>query len=333
MTIVGRRSITTHPIGPDGLLVVRTVRGSVRIRGIDGNDVHLEAHYSLRAATPEDEARVADPEADGVLRITRLENELRVEVTESTGGIVAAIGRMMSGGQGEVDLDIGMPRTARLQLSGVSADVEVRDLQGDQSYRTISGDAALTDVSGTLRLQSVSGDMSVRGGDLRIEGNTTSGDLSVAARRLELALVKSVSADIRLSGSFAPGVGHSVETVSGDLEVAPAGGLTIRMSGISGSIHSDVPHRVESSGGRRVLTVGDGAAALEMRTMSGDVNVVAGPLLIERIDVPGTPPAITAAVEAPEAANDEMEILRALERGEIDVDEAARRLEGANYHA
>jgi hypothetical protein len=70
--------------------------------------------------------------------------------------------------------------------------------------------------------------------------------------------------------------------------------------------------------------VGDGAAAVAFSSMSGDLAVTRS-----RQQPAATEPAATAPATsrpATPAPDDRNEILRALERGDIDVDEAMRRL-------
>jgi hypothetical protein len=129
---------------------------------------------------------------------------------------------------------------------------------------------------------------------------------------------------------------HAVETVSGDLRLATESGVTLRANTFSGEVRAESAHRTETKGGQRIIVVGDGRAVLEFRSMSGDAHL-AGPDGARGEDaVPETAPtdATVTSTEAPTGGmEDELDVLRALERGEIDVDEAARRLEGTAHHA
>jgi hypothetical protein len=179
---------------------------------------------------------------------------------------------------------------------------------------------------------------------------------------------------------------HTFESVSGDLQLATVSGLTVEMSGLSGSLRCDAPNRRETRDGKKVLVIGDGAAGLRARTVSGDV-VIGGPRgarvptndpfgfasdmaafskemaafgagLARDVSAaastgsggwptpptPPTPPAMPTAPAPPSpptwpappapptppdasSAATQLAILRQLEAGEIDVEEAARRLE------
>jgi hypothetical protein len=108
-----------------------------------------------------------------------------------------------------------------------------------------------------------------------------------------------------------------------------------------------MPHRIERTDGRRVIVVGDGVARIAVATMSGDVKV-GKPRSREIVITPNSrrparsaptpPPAPAPAADAdppsPSAAaiaaayeDARLTILKQLERGEIDVTEAGRRLE------
>jgi hypothetical protein len=371
MTATDRHAVVSHTIGEGGILSIRTVRGSVRVRGIAGEEARVEARYADQG----DEE--SNPEDDGVLKVDRRPGELRVEVDETARGLRPALGILLRGGRPAVDFDVTMPHAAVLRLAGVSADLDVHELRGAQEIRTVSGDVSMSEVAGRISVQSVSGDVLIRGSAIALDGTTTSGDLSAVAERIESVRARSVSGDLQLDGLLDPAGEHTIESISGDLEIAPAGGVTIRMSGISGSFHSELPHRRESNGGRRSIVVGDGAASVTFRTMSGDLNLVrtssagapelrvpagspmrppdppregapamtsppAAPLPPAPPSVPGPPdpppayasgPASDDTSAAATEAADELAVLRALERGEIDVDEAARRLEGVGTHA
>jgi hypothetical protein len=332
-----RHAVISHVIGSRGTLVLRTVRGSVRIRGTDGDEARVDARYTAPFANELDSS---DPELDGVIRVTRRDDELRVEADDtSSAGLLGALGKMLGGGRTRIDFDISMPRGATLKLSGVSATLEVAGLNGDQEIRTVSGDVSLEGVGGNLTLQSVSGDTLVAGDDLDLRATTTSGDLSVHVERFRSARVRSVSGDVRLAGAFDAGPEHSVESVSGDLEIAPTNGLTVGTTSVSGDVHSELPSRRESGRGRKSIAVGDGAAALTYRTMSGDLSIVrpartsAAPATAAPAVEPALPesesqvtPSFPRQQASPPA--DQLEVLRALERGDIDVEAAARLLEG-----
>jgi hypothetical protein len=365
-----RHVVITHAIGPTGALRLALARGSVRIRGIDGDECRVEARYPI----PADAAVDANPAGDGVLRVTREDGELQVEVTDAlAGGIRSALGWLTGSARRAVHFDVAMPRSALLTLSTVNAAAEISGLTGDQEIRGVSAGVRIRDAAGRLRFSTVSGDLSLAGTVLALDASTTSGALDVDVEQLLELRAHSVSGDVRLVGRLAAGIQHSVESVSGDLRLAMREGVTVTTRGISGAVRAEVPTRQETApGGGRVVIVGDGTATLSFRTLSGDLRLVAPPAVVEDAlarggdpgstrdaeRAPAVEPAATDAMviagawvsaastvgadaqpspgipawSSPAPADDApLAILQALERGEIDVDEAARRLQGGAH--
>ncbi len=289
-----------HRIGANGTLVLRNVAGSVRLRGSATDEVVVIARDAL-GQTP-------------ALNVGRSDGALHVEPERQGRNL---FGATIGIGVPDIDFEVELPHGARVEVQCVSADIRGSELHGDQAYKLVSGDLELTGAAGRVEAKSVSGDMACRGErPIEISAVTTSGDVEVDAGRLELLRVRSVSGDVAVAGMFAAGPEHRVETVSGDLRLEPAGGLAIEASGPIVGLRSTIAGKVSSQRGQRGLVVGDGAARLRFRSMSGEVRVDA------RVDARDA----AAPVATPAAERDALEILRAVERGELDVDEAARLL-------
>jgi len=179
---------------------------------------------------------------------------------------------------------------------------------------------------------------------------TISGDVEIDAPRTERTSITTVSGDVEIASTFAPGGDHVVTTTSGDVELAVHGGVTIDVRTVSGDVDCAHPELRGGKGRRDPLVIGDGAARLAVRTLSGDIEVRAGRVRPERVAVPGSPaqgvqalPAVSPLPAVPPVAGagvddagpaapdpaDTLAILEALARGEIDVAEAERRLGGA----
>lgn len=298
-----------HDIGAAGTLVLRTVSGSVRVTGVDGNDVVVTARSG----------------EDSELRKLNVERGANRLVVEPPRMGFAVLRRS----DVSIDFDVELPHSARLELTAVNADITVRGLDGEQTYRTVSGDLRLDGVGGRVTIQTVSGDIRVeRGKRLEFNGMTTSGDVVVMAETLADLRARTVSGDVRLTGKLEPGRRHSVETVSGDLNLRSTGGVTVE------------PSRALDIGrsARASVVVGDGSAQLVFRSMSGEERV-SGPPATREGWATSPPPAAARVPSEAAAARSAMspatrlEVLRALERGEIDVEEAARRLEEVSVDA
>ena len=317
-------SSVEHTIGAEGLFVLQLGSGDVRLRGIDGDVAYVEDRHG-----------------------NAIVDDFDVETGEGSLAVRARKGLRIKVGPGRhetPDLDIRVPRHATVVVETASGDLEAEDLTGEQRFHTASGDIELTRVSGAVTIEAASGDVELTAtGSLRLKARTVSGDLAVRAGALAELAATTTSGDLFIAGQLAPGTTHKVETVSGDAVLALAGGARIEVTTVTGDVSADVPHRSERADGRRILIVGDGRATLEARTMSGDVHVAKA----KGIDVfiSGATPAPSApdAPPAPEAPappsspsdaaiaaayeDARLTILKQLERGEIDVTEAGRRLE------
>jgi hypothetical protein len=326
MTATTRGAIE-HAIGAEGLFVLHIGSGDVRLRGIDG-----------------DLARVEDRHGQAV------EDEFDVETGEGSLAVRARKGLRIKMGPGRrdtPDLDVHVPRRATIVVETSSGDLSGEDLAGEQRFHTVSGDIDLIRISGAVSIESASGDVDLTAtGALRLKARTVSGDLAVRAGVLAEVSAATTSGDLAVAGELAPDGTHRVETVSGDAVLALAGGARIEVSTVTGDVKADGPHRTERTDGQRVIVVGDGRATLVARTMSGDVHVTRAKSIDIRVDAaprpeaapptPAAPPDATSPFDATSpsdaaiaAAYEDarLTILKQLERGEIDVTEAGRRLE------
>lgn len=328
-------------IGHGGRFALRVTSPEVHISSSDDDLARVRITMELQAGS--------DAEADELFeraRFTVRQAEGLLEVSEprhAESGL-AAIARLFRGARWtDARVEVELPRGAEVECSGVSAELTARDLTGTQLYRTVSGDLVLDQVGGGIRIHAVSGDVSIRAAaPISLEANTVSGDISATAPRLASSRVVTVSGDVEMEGALDPSGSHRVETVSGDLALGAEGGLTLEVRGLSTDVHIDLQHRAEGSRDRRRYVIGDGASSLAFSSMSGDVRV-RSPRRERRerraasegpsAPTPGSPvPATTmpdVATEPPgPSADEQLAILRAVERGELDVEEAARRLAG-----
>jgi hypothetical protein len=341
MPVFVRTQEIEHPIGADGRFALRVTNPDVEING--GADPVARVHVTLEiragSETEADElfehARFQVKEAEGSLEI--------VEPRHGDTGVDAGLNvlaRIFGLGRSAIArVAASVPRAAEIEYDGVSADVTATDLVGTQRYRTVSGDLVLDRVAGPIRIQAVSGDVSLRAvAPVSLDANGVSGDLSAFAPAFESVRAVTVSGDVELEGELDERASHRIETVSGDLSLGAVGGLTLEVRGLSTDVDVSVPHRAEGSRDRRKYVIGAGGPQVLFSSMSGDVSV--GPARrsgrAPRIPpippippVPSIPPVGPRAAASPALSPEEqLAILQALERGEIDVDQASRRLAG-----
>jgi hypothetical protein len=316
-----RTQAIEHPIGADGRVVISLTTTDVRLRGTDTPNAVMRATFEISAGS--------DSEADTIFERSRLRvaagtGALAIEEASdsSLGGV---IGRLLTGrGSVNAEIELEIPHGARLVLETVSGEVTAEALDGEQRYATTSGDIYLNDGGGSLRANTVSGDAVVRaerpiGGRLE----TVSGDVILSAPRIDALRCQTVSGDVEIDGDLAPAGEFRVETVSGDFGIGLAGSAAFEVRGISTDISSDLDHRIEGRLDRRRVIIGSGEPTVIFSSMSGDLSIRRQ----RRIASAGPAPSPLAPEPAVDAEA-QLAILEALERGEIDVDEATRRLAG-----
>ena len=315
-----------HEIGLSGLLAIRLHSSGIRIRGVDGHTVRVHD---------------ATGTLDRTVRVERAPGSLSLRVDR---GLSIGIGSVaFAAGRRAPDLDIEAPFGTTIVVETASGDVTVDGLTGDQRYRTASGDLVLRDVCGRLTIDAVSGDVDVVVSGAGIVGvRTVSGDLSIRGEQaLSSAKLATTSGEVRLEGRFVGPGPYSIETVSGDTVVSPTGGLRVEVKTVTGDVRSEVESTSEGGRGSRTIVVGGGGPSLAIRSISGDIRVVghaaaqrAIALMAPTPPEPPVPPEPPIPPQAPPARDraeaivpdSSMTVLQALERGEIDVAEASRRL-------
>ncbi len=205
------------------------------------------------------------------------------------------------GGRGiDSDLRVSVPEKSSIEVSAVSADIDVSDVHGVQRLQTVSGDVTTEATVSDVSAQSVSGDVEIDAdkSDIETNANTVSGDVTVF-RAAGTVRAESVSGDVIVDeGSFSraslntvngeiifqaelrDGGRFSAETVNGDIDVEFAGDVSARIDidTFNGSIRNCFGPKAERTskytpGWELSFTEGDGDGRIEMSTMNGDLSI------------------------------------------------------------
>lgn len=329
-----RAAVREFPLDPHGEVSVMLIAGSARLAGHDAPLVRV----ATRDGEALDDAITIETDADGIT------------ITPREAGI--RLGPLMIGRGRSVDLDVTVPRLAAVTVRTTSGDVTAHGLAGPTRWTTVSGDLSLDLDGGPVTIGTASGDADIRAGvPITLDARTVSGAVRVRAPRLLGLRVETTSGDVGIEGELDGAGHHAVGTVSGEVRLHTNSPVRLETRSVAGDVEATVPHRTEGGRGRRTVVVGAGSVAVAVRTMSGDVTLrPARDAAGERPVAPAAPvppappvapappesaeagPAPMAATSAGETAIDRREaarldVLRALERGELDVEAAGRRLE------
>jgi hypothetical protein len=331
MTTTNQATGTTleHQVGPRGRFTLRQSSGDVSIRGVEGGAIRVRSRD--------------DANLDDIFQVELGDGSVELRQIERLG-----IGIKIFGRHEGASLMIEVPHGATIAIDTQSADVKASDLSGPKSFKSASGEISLERLAGTVEVETVSGEIELDGqAPLDLAARSVSGDVRVRVptlRRLELG---TTSGDIRLDAQLVGDGPFAVRSISGDATIVGRSGFRVEAESITGDLSSDLPSRRESIPGRKVLIVGRPGPTLTFRSVSGDFHVAA-PRDAAMPEVPPRDPttldegpagssafspeapAETAEAgpqdEPPPAEDARMEVLRALERGDITVAEATDRL-------
>ncbi len=260
------------------------------------------------------------------------------------------------GGQ---DYNIKVPHNCDLTLRTSSGDISVSDVSGTHYLQSTSGNIRLRRSSGNALLSSSSGDVWVSDLSGNLALRTVSGDITTRNLDLKELSVGTTSGDLSLDLVRLPGNPLELRTVSGDftLYIPADARVSLEFSTISGDIDCGFPRsqvNYTARGRRGVnLSINGGGPTIRVHTVSGDISVLprrrtheeapptssyAGTAdLRQAASAPEPEPERTAPQEADIAGTapqqgytsrqqKELEILQAVQRGELSAQEAMRRL-------
>ena len=369
MGTLERTETLAHRIGTNGHISVKTISGTLRVRGIEGEEARLTVTYRIRSADQLSAERALET---GRVIVDRGPGSLSVETPERR--LSTGLAWLFGGARVSADVSIEVPWGTKIRYETMSGSIEAASLGGDQKYRTVSGDIRMWSLAGSIEAGSISGSITLEnGGDVRLRANTISGAIRARASCFHGTALSTTSGGIAVVGELDPSGDHRAESISGSVDLTPLNGVTAELRALSGSIVSNVEHKLEGGRGYWRSIVGDGRATFRANSTSGGLRILAAQpgdrVVAATAPAAPAPPAASAApvpggsVAGPEepvegapaavpvtglqeteetwspdesgdaeqdlAEDEELAVLQALERGEIDVDEAADRLERA----
>ncbi|MFK7957840.1 MAG: DUF4097 domain-containing protein [Lysobacterales bacterium] len=262
----------TMALDGDGMVVIKVVKGEVRLEGWDRNEVMVRGEVG-----------------EGSLKLSLEGNDQRREIE-------VKIPRNSRGVEGS-ELEVFIPAGASVVVETTSADIiaegvvgdliELRAVSGDIEAETggqrlfahtVSGDVELESSARRVDLNSVSGDIDGRLSGEEVDANTVSGEMILIARKLARGHFESVSGDLELDTGLLDTGAITVASLSGDVDLILPDNLsaTCEAESFSGSIRS-TKGQVEKAqyGPHKTLRFvsGDGSGRVRVESFSGDVRI------------------------------------------------------------
>ena len=266
--------------------------------------------------------RTVDAASDGHVEVSNISGEITIEGwNQSKVEVTGTIGRDVkeliverdgdevlikvklprgSSSASDADLHIRVPEDSSINVGTVSADIDVTDVNGEQSLHTVSGNVTTESRGEDVSAESVSGDVDVSGdnSDNEIEANTVSGDVmlvhvagevvgesvsgsvEVDGGSFDRSDLNTVNGEINFVGELRDGGRLSIETVNGSVDVEFVGDVSakIDIETFNGGIRNCFGPKAERTskyapGWELEFTEGDGDGRVDISTMNGRVTL------------------------------------------------------------
>lgn len=198
------------------------------------------------------------------------------------------------------EIVVRVPESSSVDVTGVSADIFVEDVLGEQSLHTVSGDVETQVAGADAEVASVSGDVEVEGdardtvtkastvsGDVtlyrlggEISAEAVSGDVTVDEGSYDRVAIETVSGDLGFFGELREGGRLDVDSVNGEVTIEFSGEVSAEfdVESFNGAIDNCFgPDPVRTSqyapGWELSFTQGSGAGSVNVSTLNGDIRI------------------------------------------------------------
>jgi len=265
----------TLDAAPDGYVDISNIAGEVTVAGWSRSEVEVTGTLGKKV-----EELIFERDGDKVT--------IKVKVPKRMGSGI------------DSDLHIIVPKNSSIDVGTVSADIDVKDVLGEQRLHTVSGDVSTEAAGSDVTGESVSGDIEVSGskqdtktsaatvsGDVTlfrvagtVSGESVTGDVIVDEGSFDRVDLSSVNGQLVFDAQLREDGRLSAETVNGAVDIELAGKVSARIdiSTFNGRIRNCFgpdPERTSkyAPGWSLDFTEGDGDGRIDISTMNGSVTL------------------------------------------------------------
>jgi DUF4097 and DUF4098 domain-containing protein YvlB len=218
----------------------------------------------------------------------------RVEVSLVGNTVVVKTGSR-EGAPSVIDLDITVPQSMELNLSGTYADITVDGVQGPISAETVNGEVNVRGGKGNITLHSIQGTVTLADASGRIEVNsvnedveltnvsgeikleTTNGNVMMTGIQSSSVDAGTINGDVVYEGTVKDGGSYSFGSHNGDITVSiPEGAnVTVTTATANGDIDASFSLPLTNTTGkhRKTFKIGSGSARMELESFQGDIEM------------------------------------------------------------
>ena len=298
------------------LVIIANVNGPVTLTAWDKPAVYIHALKRARSQYAFDRTRVElRQEGNQISAITHV---------DETSSLVGILDLLLHGDSAHVEYTVRAPASCAVQAKTVNGPIAVTGLRHRLEANSVNGPVLMKDVDAIIDAQTVNGALRAESiaGEARL--SAVHGSLELRNARLKKLDAHSVNGSLRASLTLAPDGSYAFDTTNGNCEltIPRDSRCTVAMRAVNGGVQCDLPHDVRASETWPTLrrweaAINGGGAELQFKTVNG------------RLRIAGADGTESVQIESPHAAEGEsrtMEILRAVERGELSVDDALKQL-------
>lgn len=265
---------------PRGRVTISNLAGSVEVRGWDRNQVEVTG-------------TIGEDVEELIFTRDGRETLIKVKVPERKRGRLDVT----------TNLVVRIPEGSSLEVSTVSADIEVQAVRGEQELQSVSGDVTTQGFAADVQAETVSGDVEITGsgkdaawelssvsGDVEADNvsgtlaaEVVSGDIDVQNGSFSRIRLETVNGDIRFAGTLRKDGKMDVETVNGGVEIDFAGEVSARfdIETFNGRIRNCFGPKPERSsrhgpGWELRFKEGEGEGRVSVSTLNGSLEICKG---------------------------------------------------------
>ena len=268
-SVTPRRIDTTFAFNKSGELSISVRGGEVRVTGWARNDARIVATSERGTITME-----ASPDRARLEVRPQIASRARFEITVPIGVRVNVSGVT-------VDIDVSGTRGA-ISLATVSGRITASDGAGETQIRTAAGRVTLQRLSGHTDVESMTGPVTISEIDGDLSLNTITAPTKVEQADLTNLSVDAAQGNFDFSGRLRAQGTHRIETFGGnvDLRLPADFAATIDMETLNGKLHPiDFPVTMRSrgagnqarSGDPQQYTINGGGTLITISTFNGGV--------------------------------------------------------------
>ncbi|MBX6772675.1 MAG: hypothetical protein IRY83_13170 [Chloroflexi bacterium] len=350
-------------VGSRAHLVLENPRGRIRVEAWDRPEIRVQAQKHRTGIPPEryDLTRIAVHQDGSWVTVRTVADGLftsraGTDIGDLFGGLARSLADTLwrVARPCEVTYEVMVPVSTDLELRTVSGPIVVSHVAGSVHVAAVSGNASLHSVRGPIAVRAVSGSILAENLDGPADVRTVSGSIQLEGR-LRGVRLDTVSGSSRLAGILDESSSCEIHSVSGSATLAlpPEARLSISARGVSFTVAGDLPYQVSQDirrlGAREwAATLNGGGTPISFRTVSGQLYLTRYAKAEEAASAappPAAPSSFSSASASPErvpggaetpaatpsgaqdSESEELRILRAVERGELSVEDALKRLD------